>query len=92
MPNAVPTQQRPTSTPAMTPKEKLGDLPINNAMANAEIKANVKEPPKMSATLPRFRSASASRLAAIQGFANNAEEYQAPPIRNADSAAVSTAQ
>lgn len=92
MPNEVPTQQRPTSAPAVTPKERLDDGPINIAMASAEIKANAKEPPKMSAILPRLRSSSASMFAAIQRLANNTGEYQAPPIRNADRAAVSTAQ
>jgi len=92
MPNDIPTQQRPTSTPAITPKERLGDLPINNAIASAEINANVKEPAKITATLPRFRSASSNLLAAIQRCLNNAGEYQAPPITNADRAAVSTAQ
>src|SRR5262245_12392646 len=81
------TQNRPVAKPAPTANPSSGFGPRNAAKQSAPSSAQTKALPKTTAMLALFAFSSVTPEASIQRFANKAGEYQAPPSKNAETAA-----
>ena len=92
MPKLAATQHRPAEAPAPSANGKAGAGPRKSAKTRAAIALSTKEPPKVSAALPRAISSCVSPVSRIQALPNKTGEYHIPPRRKLDAAATSTAQ